>query len=227
MRSNAQMTPLRPPAYVHHTNNLTARYDKAASAWPRLMRRLGMVEAYRQLFNHLDQTGWFHNLPPNGHILDNGLGAGDLSLALTAVYPHPLKIHGVDISSRMLQMAQSRLAAAGQNGRFYCQDVGQMHWPDNRFSMVMSAHMLEHLDHPGQMVKRWVRAAQPGAPILIVVTQPGIWGEWIKWRWEVSPISEGQLRSWFREAGGTNIDVFPLPGRMWHRHFSLAAIARK
>ena len=89
------------PRTLPPASELAAMYDEAASRWHRSLQRLGYPRAYADLFARLHALGRLGSLTDGDRVLDCGIGAGDLSLALARATVAPVQIEGVDISARM------------------------------------------------------------------------------------------------------------------------------
>jgi len=111
-------------------------YDGAASRWRRSLQR---PRAYADLFAGLHALGLLQSLMNGGRVLDCGIGAGDLSLALASTTVPSVQIEGVDISAGMLDEAQRGLALAQVKAQCQQGDVREFTFADGSFDLVMSA----------------------------------------------------------------------------------------
>ncbi len=202
-------------------------YDQLAEKWHRLVHNLGFSQAYHHLFQQIVQAGYLANCPPNGRVLDCGIGAGDLSLALAATIPGPLYVDGVDISPKMLIQAEQSLCGVGVRGQFHKDSIERLPFSDQMFDLVMTAHALEHLPDPQLGLREMVRVAKPNASVLIVMTQRSLWGYWIQHRWRIHLAEPSTLTHWMAEAGLGDIQAYRLPVSFWTRNGSMAVVGRK
>lgn len=109
------------PRTLPSASELAAMYDGAASRWHSSLQRLGYPRAYADLFARLHALGLLRSLTNGGRVLDCGIGAGNLSLALACTTVPPVQIAGVDISARMVDEARRVLALAQVEA--HCQQV--------------------------------------------------------------------------------------------------------
>ena len=73
----------------------------------------------------------------------------------------------------------------------------------------MSAHMLEHLPVPSVGLHEMVRVLQPQAPLILVVTRPGLLGPLIQLHWGKGCLAPKLLAEMMTEVGLTNIRFYP------------------
>lgn len=69
--------------------------------------------------------------------------------------------------------------------------------------------MLEHLPEPSVGLHEMVRVLQPGAPLILVVTRPGLLGSLIQLHWGNGCLSPKVLAQMMTEAELTNIRFYP------------------
>jgi len=190
---------------------LATMYDHAARHWQQSLHRQGYDQAYNDLFSRLREQGMLHRLEPGGRVLDAGIGSGVLSLALTETLSAPIQIDGVDISAGMLAEARHALTRAGVPVQTHQQDMHRLPFADNSFDMVMSAHLLEHLDAPERGLAEMTCVLRPGAPLLVIVTRPGLFDALLQLKWRYTPIRPQQLAVWMQASGLRNIRRYDLP----------------
>jgi demethylmenaquinone methyltransferase/2-methoxy-6-polyprenyl-1,4-benzoquinol methylase len=190
---------------------LATMYDHAARHWQQSLHRQGYDRAYRDLFRRLREHGMLHRLDQGGRVLDAGIGTGALSLALTETFPASIQIDGVDISAGMLAAARHALTRAGVPVQTHQQDMHHLPFADKSFDMVMSAHLLEHLDDPERGLAEMTRVLRPGAPLLVIVTRTGLFDALLQLKWRYTPIRPQQLAAWLQASGLRNIRRYELP----------------
>ncbi len=130
-------------------------YDRAAWRWQAMIGLLGYAKAYKRLLGELAAHGALLRLERQSRVLDAGIGAGALTLALARSTPEPPELHGVDLSARMLARARKTLAQLeqpGLSGRLRLADICRLPYPDAAFDLVMSAHALEHCVNLGAAI---------------------------------------------------------------------------
>lgn len=195
---------------------LRRMYDAGAARWQQSIERLGYLQAYRTLFQTL-QASLSPHLTEHAHVLDVGIGTGALSVALAQSCGNPFDLHGVDFSAGMLQHAAQTLQRVGLQGTLAQRDAGVLDFPDAMFDLVISAHLVEHLPNPPDALREMVRVLRPGAPLLLLVSQPGIWTNLIRLRWRYLAYPPPQVQQWMNEVGLGNLQSYPLPGRLPRR----------
>jgi 2-polyprenyl-3-methyl-5-hydroxy-6-metoxy-1,4-benzoquinol methylase len=105
-----------------------------------------------------------------GIFLDAGCGNGQISQVLAA---HGVeRILGVDFSQRMLAAAVQRAESSGYRKQFMparanLDDLEL--FPTGSFSMALLFGVIEHLDHPGQVLSNLVRVIKPGGYLILGV----------------------------------------------------------
>lgn len=206
-------------------SELSARYDRRARSWNAGLEVIGYARAYRRLFSHLISEGLLRHLRHGSRVLDCGIGAAALSLALTTTVTLALHITGVDIAPVMLKTASSSLSRAGIQHELHRRNAQYLSFADNPFDLVMSAHMLEHLADPQQALSEMFRVLRPGAPLIVLVTRPGVPDAVMRLRWGHSPIPVSQLAHWMESIGLSRVRVLELGSPFsLARRFGIACI---
>lgn len=183
---------------------LAQMYDNVAWRWHAIVSLLGYARAYEKLFNKLENDGWLMRLREGAKTLDAGIGAATLSMAAAKAIPYSHEIHGVDISARMLACARNnlrRVRHAGLTAQLRYADANCLPYQDNYFDMVMSAHALEHVPNPAQVIKEMTRVLAVSAPLLIICARTNRTSALHGLRWRYRPIETQQLVRWMSEAG--------------------------
>lgn len=215
------------PSSVGYDSVLIHRYDEAADSWGDVIKRLGYDAAYKTLFHDLQQSGRLTSLKPDSKVLDVGIGSGALSLGLVGTVTFPMALYGVDISSKMLVTSQRNLARLGVKGRLRRSSADQLPYEDNSFDMVMTAHVLEHLDDPLNGLAEMMRVLKPGGQLLTLMTKQGLWGQWIRQKWGIRPISERQLLGKFDDAGVVDGQMIGFGRNSWIQWATVAGLGKK
>lgn len=206
---------------------LATRYDRLAGSWQRTLRRLGYARAYRRLFARLRSRGVLDALGSESRVLDCGIGSGALSSALLRARREIRDIHGVDLAPRMLDEARRNLAARGAEPTLRREDVRRLPYRDADFDLVMSAHVVEHLDEPRAALIEMVRVLRPGRPLIMVVTRRSWLTGWLDARWRLHCVTSDELVGWMREVGLRDVRPLPVGGPPWCGMMSVAAIGWK
>lgn len=107
-------------------------------------------------------------LPNAGRVLDLGTGLGHVArLAATLVGPGG-EVVGIDADERLLRVARERTAAAGfENVHFVQADVDD--FGDTKpFDVVVARLLFFHLQDPGRVLRRHVRALVPDGRVVLL-----------------------------------------------------------
>lgn len=201
---------------------LVRRYDALAKGWQNLIARLGFNRAYRSLIAEIKTRGFLTEKAAAQQVLDIGVGAGDLSLALQEKIYGRLDLFGIDISPAMVGVAQTVLP----NGRFQVAEATSLPFADHQFDLVICAHVLEHLPDPAEGLKEMVRVVKPGGTIVLVITCRGMWGWWIRHKWGTQLVGRRQLQEWIQQQGFQSADILPVGQKVGYWEASLALVGR-
>ena len=144
-------------------------------------------------------AGMIHALMPAGvRVLDVGCGTGSVTLianrgrgnTVCAIEPDPdraatAKARGIDVYNGVLDDAWLQ-------GR-------------ERFDVVMSSDVLEHLAAPADLLRRFVAAARPGGLVILSVPNVAHWSVrwnllWGRFNYEPVGIMDATHLRWFTEA---------------------------
>ena len=117
---------------------LSTSYDRAARSWNRGLARIGYPGGYRRLLAALRQQGLLQSLRQGGRMLDCGIGAAALSLALIATSGCNLEVTGVDVAPMMLLEAGKELSKAGVKADLHRNDATALPF-DDRLSTLRTA----------------------------------------------------------------------------------------
>jgi len=149
----------------------------------------------------------FAALRPGDNVLDVGCGTGDLALAAAKRVGKTGKVYGIDASSEMIAVANSKRAHAGGAGEvvhFQVEPVEALSFPDATFDVVLSSLMMHHLpgDLKGRALAEVRRVLKPGGRLVIVDLQattkkPRPWepGWLILHRHGIHAVPEAQVRA--------------------------------
>jgi ubiquinone/menaquinone biosynthesis C-methylase UbiE len=100
---------------------------------------------------------------PAGTMLDIGTGPGYLPIEIAKRSP-PIRIIGVDLSRKLLDMARANAAEAGLSDRlkFQLGNAGRIEFDDSFFDMVISTGMLHSLKDPVRVIQEIYRVLKSG-----------------------------------------------------------------
>ena len=99
-------------------------------------------------------------LPDGAHVLDAGCGAGVPIAKAVVQDPRQMRVTGVDISPRQIELAKQLVPS--DRARFVCRDMGAMDFADESFDAVCAFFSVFHLprrDHAAFFgrVAAWLR----------------------------------------------------------------------
>jgi ubiquinone/menaquinone biosynthesis C-methylase UbiE len=129
-------------------------YEKAS----RLVRDTYYVKLAEEIVGHL----------PEGRILDLGTGPGYLPIEIVKKAPG-LKAVGIDLSPKLIRMAQenAQRAGVGNRVRFKTGQASDAPFSDNSFDMVISTGMLHMVKDPVKILKECHRLLKFGGEVWI------------------------------------------------------------
>lgn len=98
-----------------------------------------------------------------GTILDLGTGPGYLPIEIAKRSP-TIRVIGVDLSRKLIEMARLNAATAGLTDRltFQCGNAGRLEFADSSFDMVISTGMLHSLKEPVKVLQEIHRVLKEG-----------------------------------------------------------------
>lgn len=103
-------------------------------------------------------------VPTASSVVDLGCGTGSLSVLL-AEAGH--EVHGLDLSSRMVEAARAKASMAGVAAEFVVGDAALPPWA-SAFDVVLARHVLWALPDPAAALAAWVSLLRPGGVLLLV-----------------------------------------------------------
>ena len=107
--------------------------------------------------------GW---LPaPRSQILDIGCGTGTMSILLAGL-GH--QVTGIDLSPKMIALAQEKAAANGQGITFHVMDAAYPQLPSGHFDAFVCRHLLWAFPDISQVLQRWVDLLKPGGRLILI-----------------------------------------------------------
>ena len=99
-----------------------------------------------------------------GRVLDVGFGTG-LSVAH---YPADVRVVGIDVSSKMLQVGRRFAREIGRDVSVAVMDAERLALPDHVFDSVVFNLCLCTIPNPEAAIREAVRVARPGAPVVFL-----------------------------------------------------------
>ncbi|WP_181725190.1 class I SAM-dependent methyltransferase [Nocardia gipuzkoensis] len=125
-------------------------YDQRAT------RLLGGL--YRHIATDIDAAA-----QPGAWVLDVGAGPGKL-LAQLASRREDLRLHGVDLSPHMIDLAESALSGVAE---LSVGDVGALPYPDDSFDLVVSSLSMHEWPQVDRAIAELARVLRPGGAVAI------------------------------------------------------------
>ena len=120
---------------------------------------------------------------PDMEVLEFGCGTGSTAIAHA---PHVKHIRAIDISSKMIEIAQGKAAAGNiKNVTFERSTIDDISVPDQTFDAVLGLNILHLLDNREGAIARVHRMLKPGG---IFVTSTACLGDTMKFLKFVAPI---------------------------------------
>jgi len=102
---------------------------------------------------------------PGTEVLEVGVGTG-INLSM---YPKTAKITGIDLSSRMLAKAQTRIDEKGlPNCNVMEMDATKMTFADNSYDVVYAPYVISVVPDPVAVAKEMYRVCRPGGRVVIL-----------------------------------------------------------
>ena len=102
---------------------------------------------------------------PGERILEVGVGTG-LSLPL---YPHSVRVVGIDVSQPMLARAHAQKVRRGlEHVELRCMDAERMSMDDDSFDKVVAMYVVSVAPNPRRLLEEMRRVCRPGGDLYIV-----------------------------------------------------------
>jgi SAM-dependent methyltransferase len=131
-------------------------------------------------------------LMPGERVLDVGCGTGIVTLDAAARVAPGGDVVGVDLSSRMLAVAQRRaMRERSMNVSFERMNAEQLGLPDSSFNVALCALALMYMPGPERAILEMRRVLRPGGRVVLAV-----WGERSRCGWaQLFPIVDAEVAS--------------------------------
>jgi ubiquinone/menaquinone biosynthesis C-methylase UbiE len=182
--------------------------DKAEKS-DELVRYLEYVDSLQETREMKEHSYKYLGLTEGSVVLDAGCGPGYDVLRMAARVGRSGHVTGIDLSERMIAIAQEKAAASGLPVSFGTGNVCMLDLPDAGYDAVREERTLQIIENPGQALDELVRVLRPGGRLVAV--EPD---------WETFVIDPGNrdcTRKFFRFCA----DQFPdgSTGRKLFRYF--------
>jgi len=181
---------------------LSSLYAQFSHRWHSDITRLGYPAAYDELMTALPASG------PAPTVLDAGCGTGALAQAWLKNNQTHSALHLLDSSADMLCQARSNLSQV-PNTVFHQDILGSTAIPENSCDLLLSAHVVEHLDTPQDGLSWFASRLRKGGQIALSVSKPHWCTALVRWRWGHKAFTPSDVHSMLTTTGFTNIQTVP------------------
>lgn len=137
--------------YKQHADKIIEKRSQS----PYCLRRYAHQRQYQSILN---------NVQPGTTVLDAGCGEGVLAIMMAK---KGAKVSACDISEPNIMAAKQAAQEAGVEINFFQADSEKIDLPDNSFDLVVSSHVLEHLDDFDQGLRELMRLTKKMAVVAI------------------------------------------------------------
>lgn len=188
-------------SYEEYREKVRDVYDGPQGA---LLATCSMISLHTPLGARLFRSRKF-DLRGTRKILDVGSGAGQIAKHLIKYADPGAEITCSDLSHEMLRRARTRLKST--RPQFVVADMTRLPFADGSFDCVTCGYVLEHLPDARLGLLELSRVMQPGARMLLLVTEDTFSGAWTSRMWccrtynrrELARICEEVGLQWHRE----------------------------
>ncbi|OPX64182.1 MAG: tRNA (adenine(57)-N(1)/adenine(58)-N(1))-methyltransferase TrmI [Methanoregula sp. PtaU1.Bin006] len=196
--------------------------DNAETA-DRLVQYLEYVDSQPQTRQTKADSYGYLGLKEGDCVLDAGCGPGYDALRMAAMVGKRGKVTGIDLSERMIAIAEAKAKGTSLPVSFRTGDVRKLPFPDASFDKVRIERTLQILGNPGQVLDEMIRVLRPGGRLLSVepdwetmVCDPGSRDTArVFFRFCADQFPDGstgrKLYRYFRERGLSDVTVHPAP----------------
>jgi ubiquinone/menaquinone biosynthesis C-methylase UbiE len=185
----------RRQSFLDYRRFIQNHYDGLAG---KLTGFTGLVTGHETLAGRLIQPSAF-DIRGCKHILDAGCGNGRYTRVLLHHADRDARITGFDLSQRMLKRARRRVHSPRVS--LVSADLTRLPYPDQYFDAIVCGWVLEHLPDPRPGLKELARVMQPGAKLLLLVTEDTLSGSMCSRMWHCRTHNRAELRRICQECG--------------------------
>lgn len=186
--------------------SLAEAYDRAAATWHATICKFGFVEAYEDLLTLAGRrisAAALRDLK----VLDAGSGTAAFSLAFSRQFGcHSFDL--LDVSPEMLEKGAQMLAAEGLTSNQLCCDICALADRPKRYDVILSAHLIEHIDDIDAALCALRSALLPGGILVLVVSKPHWCTTLVRMRWGHRAYRPTEMQTHLRANGFEDIDTF-------------------
>lgn len=193
---------------------VVALYDQSAKQYDDIKGVMPLQDALhlaRPLIEALKRRAPGAPSVVNGAVLDVATGTARLPIALFRQFDFAGRVVGVDLSSRMLQVAQKRLEAHRDRSAWIRETATRLPFADHSFAAVTCIEGLELLPDVGQSLREMVRVLEPDG-CLMITNRVGI----DRYFYPGHAFSRRSLEAKLRELGLEQVAT-----RRWQTHYDL------
>ena len=161
---------------------------------PVAAKDVGEVKSGSTYFEHVDQLREAENCEPyrfanaihgfessaDKRVLDVGCGHG---YVLSQYARHGAEVHGVDLTSRAIQLSKERFDLNGLQGDFHQMDGVHLPFPDKHFDIACSMGVLHHIAKPRATLAEMHRVLKPGGRLILMLYHKNSFRNQVTFRW--------------------------------------------
>ena len=126
----------------------------------------GIADLYNRRSQTYDDSEWhlricqhlleYSHVSSGQHILDIGTGTGHLAIEAARIVGDGGRVIGVDVSSRMLELARCKVEALGlRNVEFLLADAESLHFSANSFDQILCANTFPWIEDKEATLRNW------------------------------------------------------------------------
>lgn len=112
---------------------------------------------------------------PAGAILDVAAGTADLSIEIARITPFDVKIYGVDLSEKMMELGREKIERLGFSSRIELRRADALALPfkSDRFDSAAIAFGIRNMPDKELCLKEMCRVVRPGGRVVVLEMSPG------------------------------------------------------
>jgi SAM-dependent methyltransferase len=185
----------RRQSFLDYRRFIEHHYDGLAG---KLTGFTGLVTGHEALAGQLIRPSAF-DVRGCKYILDAGCGNGRYTRVLLRRADSDAVITGFDLSQRMLRRARRRVKSSRVT--LAAADLTRLPYPDAYFDAIVCGWVLEHLPDPRPGLSELARVMQPGAKLLLLVTEDTLTGSMCSRMWHCRTHNRSELRRICHDCG--------------------------
>lgn len=211
----------------HTVRELSNRYDGLAARWDNTLDKFDTADAYRIILSRALPSQYILGSETIPRVLDCGTGTGAFLSAYADATGNQSELHGIDISSAMLEKAEEVLTQQGQTAEFRQGEVTDLPYPDAHFDVVLAAHVVEHTTYPHDTLAEMYRVLKPDGYLIVCVTRESAFGRAIQFKWRTHVVDETRATDWLKKAGFKSIKALRALSVKHFDKMSIACVSQK